>query len=53
MLNISENGQTCLEKIGMIKRNEHILKNGWNKDMPYTKVLVDSEYNVKSEFKIG
>ena len=45
--------QTCLEKIGMEARNYHLLRNEWRKDLEYSKPLVDAEYLIQTEFKIG
>lgn len=45
--------QTCLEKFGIEARKEHILRNEWRNDLQYTKPLVDAEYNIQTEFKVG
>ena len=45
-------GQTCLEKIGIAMRNEALSKNEWRKDIEYTKALVESEYDIQTEFEI-
>ena len=45
--------QTCLEKFGIEARNEHLYRNEWQKDLQYTKALVDAEYLVQTEFKVG
>jgi hypothetical protein len=44
--------QTCLEKMGIEARNEHLLRNEWKKDLQYSKPLVDAEYLIQTEFKI-
>lgn len=51
----SNNGgkQTCLEKMGIEARNYHLLRNEWRKDLEYSKPLVDAEYLIQTEFKIG
>lgn len=51
----SNNGkQTCLEKMGMVLRKEHIERNPWRReDNEYTKQLVLSEYLIQTEFKVG
>lgn len=46
-------GHTNLEKIGKEARRYHMLRNEWRKDFLYTKALVNSEYMIQSEFKIG
>ena len=51
--NGKNNGQTCLEKVGMEMRKNALMKNEWQKDLQYTKTLVDAEYLVQSEFKIS
>ncbi len=45
--------QTCLERFGIEARSEHLFRNGWRKDIQYTKALVDSEYSVQSEFRVS
>ena len=52
---VSSNGlkQTCLERFGMEARHKHILRNGWRKDLEYSKPLVDAEYLIQSEFKVS
>lgn len=55
-----KNGQTCLEKFGLEARKVHLQRNDWgNPIMPstknkveYTKVLVDAEYAIQTDFKI-
>jgi hypothetical protein len=50
----NKNGQTCLEKIGIEARAEHIIRNEWRKnDIEYTRALVLAEYAVQNEFKIS
>lgn len=34
-------------------RDLHLLRNSWQKDLPYTKLLVQSEYEIQTEFKIS
>lgn len=46
-------GQTCLERYGIIARKEHLMRNEWKKDLQYTKLLVNSEYDIQTEFKIS
>jgi hypothetical protein len=46
-------GQTCLERFGMEARNAHLLRNEWRKDLAYSKPLVDAEYMIQTEFKVG
>lgn len=54
------NGQTCLEKYGLEARKVHLQRNDWgnpnipstSNKMEYTKVLVDSEYAIQTDFKI-
>ena len=50
---INSQGQTCLERFGMDARNEHLLRNEWKKDLQYSKLLVDAEYNIQTEFKVS
>ena len=50
---INSQGQTCLERFGMEARNEHLLRNEWKKDLQYTKLLVEAEYNIQTEFKVS
>jgi superfamily II DNA or RNA helicase len=45
--------QTCLERFGIEARKYHILRNEWRKDLEYSKSLVDAEYMIQTEFKIG
>lgn len=45
--------QTNLEKYGIEARKYHILRNEWRKDLEYSKPLVDAEYMIQTEFKIG
>ena len=45
--------QTCLEKVGMEARKYHLMRNEWRKDLEYSKPLVDAEYLIKTEFKVG
>lgn len=47
------NGQTCLENVGINQRQIQTFKNEWGKDMPYTKLLVQSEYMVQTEFPVS
>jgi hypothetical protein len=47
-------GQTCLEKVGIEARAEHIMRNEYRKnDIEYTRALVLAEYAVQNEFKIS
>lgn len=47
-------GQTCLEKIGIEARAEHIIRNEYRKnDAEYTRALVLAEYAIQNEFKIS
>lgn len=46
-------GQTCLERFGMEARKEHLMRNEWKKDLQYTKALVNSEYEIQSEFIVS
>ena len=50
---LQSNGQTCLERFGMMARQRHILRNEWSRDIEYTKPLVDEEYTVQTEFKVS
>jgi len=46
--------QTCLEKYGIRLRAEHIEQNTWRKnDIEYSKPLIDAEYMIQTEFKVG
>nr|DAO70020.1 MAG TPA: hypothetical protein [Bacteriophage sp.] len=55
-----KNGQTCLEKFAVEARKIHLQRNEWgNPKLPptvnkteYTKVLVDAEYAVQTDFKV-
>ena len=49
----SEGKQSNLEKFGIEARKKHLSRNEWYKDLQYTKALVDSEYLVQTEFKVG
>ncbi len=44
--------QTCLERISMEARREHLYRNEWRKDLEYSKPLVDAEYEIQTEFKV-
>ena len=46
-------GQTCLERFGMEARNTHLMRNEWKRDLQYTKLLVDAEYLIQTEFKVS
>ena len=46
-------GQTCLERFGMEARSAHLMRNEWKKDLQYTKLLVDAEYLIQTEFKVS
>ena len=50
---IKDGKQTCLEKFGIEARKYHLLRNEWRKDLEYSKPLVDSEYLIQTEFKVG
>lgn len=41
-----------LEMYGMQARQYHLNRNEWRKDLQYTRQLVNSEYNIQTEFKI-
>jgi hypothetical protein len=45
--------QTCLEQFGMQAREEHLFRNEWQKNLQYTKTLVDAEYSIQTEFKVA
>jgi len=45
--------QTPLERFGKQIRDMQLLNNRWDKCGQYTKVLVDSEYLIQSEFPIA
>jgi hypothetical protein len=49
----SEGKQSNLGKFGVEARKKHLSRNEWYKDLQYTKALVDSEYLVQTEFKVG
>ena len=50
----NKTGQTCLEKVGIEARAEHIMRNEWRKnDIEYTRALVLAEYAVQNEFKVA
>ena len=46
-------GQTCLERFGMEARSAHLMRNEWKRDSQYTKLLVDAEYLIQTEFKVS
>ena len=46
-------GQTCLERFGMEARSAHLIRNEWKRDLQYTKLLVDAEYLIQTEFKVS
>lgn len=46
-------GQTCLERLGMEARSAHLMRNEWKRDLQYTKLLVDAEYLIQTEFKVS
>lgn len=46
-------GQTCLERFGMEARNAHLMRNEWKRDLQYTKLFVDAEYLIQTEFKVS
>lgn len=46
-------GQTCLERFSMEARNAHLMRNEWKRDLQYTKLLVDAEYLIQTEFKVS
>lgn len=46
-------GQTCLERFGMEARSSHLMRNEWKRDLQYTKLLVDAEYLIQTEFKVS
>lgn len=53
-------GQTCLDKFGVEARKVHLQRNDWgnpsitstSNKIEYTKVLVDAEYAIQTDFKI-
>lgn len=45
--------QTCLERFGMEARSAHLMRNEWKRDLQYTKLLVDAEYLIQTEFKVS
>lgn len=44
---------SALEAIGMKARAYHMLRNEWGKNIEYTRPLVEAEYLIQTEFKIG
>ena len=46
-------GQTYLERFGMEARSAHLMRNEWKRDLQYTKLLVDAEYLIQTEFKVS
>jgi hypothetical protein len=50
---INSQGQTCLERFGMEARSAHLMRNEWKRDLQYTKLLVDAEYLIQTEFKVS
>ena len=48
----STQGQTCLEAFGIAARKVHLNRNEWYKDLQYTKPLINSEYEIQTEFKV-
>ena len=46
-------GQTCLERFGMEARSAHLMRNEWKRDLQYTKLLVNAEYLIQTEFKVS
>jgi hypothetical protein len=50
---INSQGQTCLERFGMEARNVHLMRNEWKRNLQYTKLLVDAEYLIQTEFKVS
>jgi hypothetical protein len=52
--NSSNGGKASnLEMYGIQARGYHLLRNEWRKDLQYTRPLVESEYLIQTEFKIG
>ena len=50
----NENGEASpLEMYGMQARQYHLMRNEWQKNLQYTRSLVNSEYNIQTEFKIN
>lgn len=45
-------GQSNLERIGIESREKHLMQNEWKKDLQYTKLLVESEYDIQREFNV-
>ena len=37
----------------VMAREEHLMRNEWKKDLQYTKLLVNSEYDIQTEFEIS
>ena len=37
----------------IMARKEHLMRNEWKKDLQYTKILVNAEYDIQTEFKIS
>lgn len=37
----------------VMAREEHLMRNEWKKDLQYTRLLVNAEYEVQTEFKIS
>lgn len=42
--------QSNLERIGIESRMNHLRQNEWGREMPYSKLLVESEYEIQKEF---
>lgn len=50
---INDEGQTVLERVGIEARREHLFRNEWKKDLQYTRALVNSEYEIQTEFIVS
>ena len=47
-------GETTLERVGREARNAHLKRNEWIRNyMEYTRMLVNSEYEIQQEFKVS
>ena len=46
-------GKNYIKRFGMENRSAHIMRNEWKRDLQYTKLLVDAEYLIQTEFKVS